>query len=197
MLERFRYSKPTAREERPKLTNSNFWWINNTSIDETKHDPDNINESHEYVGKPDNLSSSEQVLNDSYDEFIKKESKDIAKLHEKLNILRKKLFSNLNEKSTEDFDNELEVDNSTTVELDEDETNNSDDTTSNSDSIDSSLLSFKKPNLANIPKVKMPTQISDKLPITKATRPKVTYKDKSNLNVDSLDLRTKDLIERR
>ena len=198
ILERFRYSKPTAKEERPKLTKSNFWWINNTSIDETKTDADNINESRDYEAKSDNLNNNELVLNDSYDEFIKKESKDIAKLHEKLNILRKKLFSNLNEKSTEDCDNEIEVDNSTTVELDEDETNSSEDTTSNSDSIDASLVSFKKPNMSNVPKLKMPTKISDKLPISKTSRPKFTYnKENSNVNVDSLDLRTKDLIERR
>lgn len=176
MLERIRFSKPQDGEERPKLANKSFWW-NNNSLDEVQNET-----------KHENLvdqSNDAFLMSDSYEKYMETESKDIAKLHEKLSMLRKQLYSNLNENQAE---NEVEA------RIDNYE--NDDEAESSSSSNSSEIVFSKTKSYPSRPVVHIREKPSDKLPFNKSSKHLVKNKY-DNVNIESLDAKAKHLIERR
>jgi len=108
MLERFRYSKPLSKDERPKLSKSNFWWakqsIENGHDSEKPHELEenrNIDLDHKrFMNKDEKKSNEEEEDDDS----IKEESQEILSLCKRLNKLRKELY-NKNKNEADSIDN--------------------------------------------------------------------------------------------
>lgn len=106
MLERFRYSKPLSKEERPKLSKSNFWW--------TKQSMENGHDSARPHEHEDNQSidldhkrftrKEEKEKDEEDDDSIKEESQEIVSLCKRLNMLRKELY-NKNKTEADSIDN--------------------------------------------------------------------------------------------
>ena len=180
MLERVGFSKPLSKEERPKLTNKSFWW-NNKSLEEINNEKNN-----EIV--VDN-SNDAFLMSESFENYMKTESKDIAKLHDKLHKLRKQLYSDLNESQTEDNVNESTNLNDKTINSSE----SGDNETSTSD--DSEIIITKTiPGRSNASKLN--SKQSGKLPFSKTINNSIKNRE-NNFTIDSLDAKAKNLIDRR
>ena len=191
-MERFRFSKPLSKEERPKVTNKNFWWTNsnNDSIEETLDEK--TVDSENLVDE----SSDKLLLSESYEKYMESESKDIAKLHDKLNKLRMQLHSNINEDDGEkaDIDDpDPKVINGESFHYDED-TNTSDEETNSSNSeilMSKPTKNTVAPNRSQVPKLN--NQRIDKLPINHLAK----NSRENNFNIESLDVKARNLIDRR
>ena len=192
MLERFRFSKPLAKEERLQVKNNDFWW-NSSSLDEESNE---INDE-----QFDETTNDPLPLSESYENYMQQESEDIAKLHEKLNILRKKLYNNLNEKESKDtseFDlneniSDVSVNSNRSKNGSDKDSQESEDDYSNSDPIvyktKNSLTSQSKAPTIN-------SQNTNKLPFSKSSKYLVDNKS-NNINIESIDNKAKMLIDRR
>ena len=192
MLERFRFSKPLAKEERLQVKNNDFWW-NSSSLDEESNE---INDE-----QFDETTNDPLPLSESYENYMQQESEDIAKLHEKLNILRKKLYNNLNEKESKDtseFDlneniSDVSVNSNRSKNGSDKDSQESEDEYSNSDPIvyktKNSLTSQSKAPTIN-------KQNTNKLPFSKSSKYLVDNKS-NNINIESIDNKAKMLIDRR
>ena len=183
MMERFRFSNPLSKNERPKVTNKNFWWTENNNdsiIEET------LNEK---TGDNENLadySSEKFLLSESYEKYMESESKDIAKLHEKLNKLRMQLHHNLNEV---DGENDISQKGAAGDSFNFIENSNSsdDEATSSSSEIMLPITNTK----SHVPKLNH--QRIDKLPSNRLAK----HSRENNFNIESLDVKAKNLIDRR
>jgi hypothetical protein len=179
-LEIFRFSKP---EEQTKPSNKNLCF-NSKSPNESSSDDETIAD---YTNDP-------FLLSESYENYMQTESKDIAKLHEKLNKLRKKLYNNLNE-NEEDEDEEEEEDKSGFDEVEVEISSNFKERDNQEDSL-CSISAKQAQSLSNrcaAPKIN--SQKFDKLPQNKSSNYSNAHKGES-INFESLDVKAKDLIDR-
>ena len=178
-MERFRFSNPLSKDERPKVTNKNFWWTENNNdsmLEET------LNEK---TGENENLaddSSEKFLLSESYEKYMESESKDIAKLHEKLNKLRMQLHQNLNE-----VDGENDISQKVVAGDSFNFNSSNDESTSSSSEIMLPITDTK----SHLPKLN--NQRIDKLPSNRLAK----NSRENNFNIESLDVKAKNLIDRR
>jgi hypothetical protein len=183
MMERFRFSNPLSKDERPKVTNKNFWWTENNNDSMTE---ETLNVK---TGDNENLeddSSEKFLLSESYEKYMESESKDIAKLHEKLNKLRMQLHHNLNEVEGEN-DISQKVVAGDSFNFVENSNSSDDESTSSSTEIMLPITDTKShlPILNN--------QRVDKLPSNRSAK----NTRENNFNIESLDMKAKNLIDRR
>jgi hypothetical protein len=179
MLERFRYSKPLSKDERPKLSKSNFWWAKQ-SIENGQDSP----MAHEAV---DNQSielnpkrvvrKEENERDEEDDESIKEESQQIESLCKRLSKLRKELYN----KSTNEADS---IDNFTSQSITG---------LQNDDIIESTSSSLES---------QTPTQsLSGQISTIRGTEKKHSgfnsIRAQKKPNTDSFELRTNNLIKKR
>jgi hypothetical protein len=189
MMERFRFSKPLSKVERPKVTNKNFWWTSNNNNDSIEVTLNDKSENENLI----DTSSDQFLLSESYEKYMESESKDIAKLHDKLNKLRMQLHSNINEsddKNKSELNHNLARERSNSGEV----SNTSDEElcSSNSEIIVSKTTNNPSLNRQEFPKLN--NQRFDKLPLNHHS---AKTSRENNFNIESLDIKTRNLIDRR
>ncbi len=190
MIDRFRYTKPTPKEERTKI--DSLWWnkdsigiiylIYNVFNSDCFQKFWNKKDENELNGKktPPDIDIENSS---SYDEYLKTENEEIENLCKKLKDLRKKLLNKSVELSKSIDLNELD-DSTSDVTLSVDNSSSSGSTVD--EKITKRLSNNREP---------LKPKISNNKPISLSA--KTLNNSKKKDNIDSLEFKTQNLIEKR